>query len=119
MHFWHRAWQCFKNTGHDRHQIVFGGHGQGRGALGQPERLVRLFGAVATLYTRLGGSPWSANKVAMSTSCWQRAQLGEDAYVVAWAAGQSLTLEQAIAEALEIGAIATSSVAAPCRATHR
>jgi hypothetical protein len=80
------------------------------GLEGQPERLVRLFGAVAALHTRFGGSPYPAEQVAyerqLLAAC---AQLGEDAYAVAWAAGQAMTIEQAIAEALQTGAMATNN----------
>jgi predicted ATPase/class 3 adenylate cyclase/DNA-binding XRE family transcriptional regulator len=71
------------------------------GLEGQPERLVRLFGAVASLRIRFGGAPYSAEQAAYQRLLLAaRGQLGEGAYAVAWAAGQALTLEQAIAEAL-------------------
>ena len=69
---------------------------------GQPERLVRLFGAVAPLQTRFGVLPYPAEQVAYERQLLAaRAQLGEGAYDVAWAAGQAMTLEQAISYALE------------------
>jgi predicted ATPase/DNA-binding XRE family transcriptional regulator len=71
------------------------------GLEGQPERLVRLFGAVASLRIRFGGAPYSAEQAAYQRLLLAtRGQLGEGAYAVAWAAGQALTLEQAIDEAL-------------------
>ena len=71
------------------------------GLEGQPERLVRLFGAVASLRIRFGGAPYSAEQAAYQRLLLAaRGQLGEGAYAVAWAAGQALTPEQAIAEAL-------------------
>jgi hypothetical protein len=45
------------------------------------------------------------------------AQLDAATFAAAWAAGQAMTLEQAIAEALQTGAMATGSVAAPRGAT--
>ncbi len=68
---------------------------------GQPERLVRLFGAVMPLHTRLGVSLFPAEQAAYERQLLAaRAQLGEGAYAVAWAAGQAMTVEQAIDEAL-------------------
>jgi tetratricopeptide (TPR) repeat protein len=71
------------------------------GLEGQPARLVRLFGAVVPLHARFGVSSFPAEQAAYERQLLAaRAQLGEDAYNLAWAAGQALTLEQAIAEAL-------------------
>ncbi len=68
-----------------------------------PERAIRLAGAAAALvrraaqklqrpYRRGTQTPWSA-----------RQMLGEQARASAWAAGQALTLEQAIARELGTG----------------
>ena len=71
------------------------------GVEGQPERLVRLFGAVTPLHGRYGVSLYPAERAAYERQLSAaRVQLGEDAYAAAWAEGQALTLEQAIAEAL-------------------
>jgi hypothetical protein len=71
------------------------------GLEGQPERLVRLFGAVASLRIRFGGAPYSAEQVThdrqLLAAC---AQLDEATYAAAWAEGQAMMLEQAIAYAL-------------------
>jgi tetratricopeptide (TPR) repeat protein len=75
-----------------------------------PERATRLYGAAARLRAAVGRAVLSefdvayplpgnraVNDVAQST-VW--AALGEEAFDAAWTAGQALTLEQAVAEAL-------------------
>jgi tetratricopeptide (TPR) repeat protein len=71
------------------------------GAHGQPKRAARLFGAAETM-RRLINAPCPPNEqphyerlVAVA-----RAQLDEEEFAAAWAAGQAVPLEQAIAEAL-------------------
>jgi len=72
------------------------------GLEGQPERLVRLFGAAMSLHTKLGDAPYQAEPDAYERKLLAaRAQLGEGAYDLAWAAGQAMTVEQAISYALE------------------
>jgi tetratricopeptide (TPR) repeat protein len=73
------------------------------GLEGQPERLVRLFGAVEPLRSRLGVSSYTAEQIAHKRQLLAaRTQLGENAFAAAWAEGRALTLEQAIAEALAV-----------------
>jgi predicted ATPase/DNA-binding SARP family transcriptional activator len=68
----------------------------------QPERLVRLFGAAAQLHTLLGVPPFPAEQVEYDRQLLVvRAQLGEGAFDAAWAKGQAMPLEQAIAAALD------------------
>jgi hypothetical protein len=61
----------------------------------------RLMGAAETLSTANDAQrPASATPVYRRTVAATRAQLGDTAFEAAWSAGQALTLEQAIAEAL-------------------
>jgi tetratricopeptide (TPR) repeat protein len=71
------------------------------GLEGQPERLVRLFGAVEPLRSRLGASSYTAEQIAYKRQLLvARTELGEASFDAAWTAGRAMTLEQAIAEAL-------------------
>jgi predicted ATPase/class 3 adenylate cyclase len=71
------------------------------GAQGQGERSARLFGVAAALRETIG-SPLSTPDVAELAQAViaARAALGEEAWTAAFAAGQALALELAIAEAL-------------------
>jgi predicted ATPase/class 3 adenylate cyclase len=72
-------------------------------AQGQPERAARLWGAAAAQHQALFGRPLSADwgqALAQATAAL-RAQLGDTTFAAAWAAGQAMTLEQAVAYALE------------------
>jgi len=68
----------------------------------QPERAARLWGAAERLRTALGCRPAPAARAtyerAVALAC---AQLGDEAFSAAWAAGAALSLDQAIAFALE------------------
>src|SRR5437764_13318892 len=70
-------------------------------AQGQPERGTRLCAAAAALRTAIG-APLTPDERAIheDTLASARAALGEEAFVAAWAHGQALPLEQAIAYAL-------------------
>jgi predicted ATPase/Tfp pilus assembly protein PilF len=70
-------------------------------AQGQPERGARLVGVAAALRAALS-MPLAPNERAAQerTVAAARAALGEDAFAAAWAKGQTLPLEQAIAYAL-------------------
>jgi hypothetical protein len=73
------------------------------GLEGQPARLVRLFGAAVPLHARFGVSLYPAEQAAYERQLLAaRAKIGEAAYHLAWAAGQALTLEQAITEARQV-----------------
>jgi hypothetical protein len=65
------------------------------------ERAVYLFGAAAALWDRLGlpRAPEQREEHERQVAA-ARAALGEDAFAAAWAAGQRLSLEQAVATAL-------------------
>lgn len=66
-----------------------------------PERAARLWGAAERERATLGCRPAPAARATYGRLRAQaRAQLGEDVFAAAWAAGQSLLLEQAIIEAL-------------------
>jgi non-specific serine/threonine protein kinase len=75
------------------------------GMQGQPVNAARLYGAASSLRTLLGAPltpidrPYYEQTVAAL-----RAQLDEPAFLNAWAAGQAMTLEQAIAEAAQVKA---------------
>jgi predicted ATPase/class 3 adenylate cyclase len=79
------------------------GFAQIAGARGQLERAVRLSGAASALFDVIGVTPAYTERANLDrvVAVW-RAQIGEDAFTAAWAAGQALTQEQAIAEALAI-----------------
>jgi hypothetical protein len=67
----------------------------------EPERAARLWGAAERLRAALGCRPGPAARATYERAqALVRAQLGADAFAAAWAAGQALTLEQALAEAL-------------------
>jgi predicted ATPase/transcriptional regulator with XRE-family HTH domain len=69
----------------------------------QPERAARLWGAAERLQQAIGCRPAPAARTtyerALATA---RAQLDEEAFAAAWAAGRALSLDQAIAEALAL-----------------
>src|SRR6185503_2049136 len=68
----------------------------------EPERAARLWGAAERLRTALGCRPAPAARATYERAlALARAQLGDDAFAAAWAAGAALSLEQAITEALE------------------
>lgn len=70
-------------------------------ALGdQPERAARLWGAAERLRQSIGcRSAPAARATYERAMAAARAQLGEEAFAAAWAAGQAMLLEQAISEA--------------------
>lgn len=70
---------------------------------GQPARAVRLLGAAETLRAALGAPlpPSQLTHYECAASLAQHAELDEAAFEAAWAAGQSMTVEQAIVEALD------------------
>jgi PAS domain S-box-containing protein len=67
----------------------------------EPERAARLWGAAEHLRVTLGCRPAPAARHTYERLLVQaRAQLGEAGFAAAWAVGDALSLEQAIAEAL-------------------
>ena len=68
---------------------------------GQPQRAVRLLGAAATLRTAIGVPILLPDRADHERAlAVTHGVMGEDAFAMAWAAGQGLPVEQAIAEAL-------------------
>jgi hypothetical protein len=68
---------------------------------GQGERSARLFGAQETLLAQAGGRPWAVVlRLADQLVAPTREAVGEERWAAAYAAGRTLSLEQAIAEAL-------------------
>jgi hypothetical protein len=66
----------------------------------QPARVARLFGAATPLRGDI--PPTLDERIAYDRLlAAARAQLGEEAFAAAWAAGRAMTPEQAIAEALD------------------
>ncbi len=75
------------------------------GMQGQPVRAARLFGAASSLRTPLGAPLTPIDRPSYQhTVAAIRAQLDEPAFLNAWTAGQALTLEEAIAEAVQVKA---------------
>jgi hypothetical protein len=71
-------------------------------AEGQPERAARLLGAAATLPDAIDVLPPPNERPDYEhTVATTRAQLDEQVWAAAWAEGKALSLEQAIAYALE------------------
>jgi len=79
---------------------------------GKPEKAARLAGAVAAIQQSLGGRP-SAGEARIEEQCLAHARhQGGEAWAAASARGQKMTLEDAIAFALEEDAQSSSSVVA-------
>jgi hypothetical protein len=71
-------------------------------AHGQPERAARLFGAAEGLREGIGAPLPRADRAKQDRSITAvRAALGEEAFAAAWAGGRAMSLEQAVAFALE------------------
>jgi predicted ATPase/DNA-binding XRE family transcriptional regulator/Tfp pilus assembly protein PilF len=71
------------------------------GVAGQGERAAHLLGVVATLRETIGAPQSKALRKDMDQALAEaRAALGEEAWAAAFASGQALSLEEAIAEAL-------------------
>jgi hypothetical protein len=71
-------------------------------AQGQAQRAGRLFGAVDALFPAGGLLLDGSDRAAFGRrNAAARARLDETAFAAGWAAGQAMTLDQAIAEALE------------------
>jgi len=93
-----RSWDIM-----DKRGIVFGLSGIAGSAAsqGQPERVARLAAAAEVLREAIDLSfDTVARAIYDRAVAAARAQLGEVAFATAWAAGQAMSLDQAIAEAL-------------------
>ena len=75
-------------------------------ACAQPERAARLFGVAAALRESVGLPLSPVLRADYEHEVFAlRAEIGDEAFAAAWAAGQAMTLEQAIAEAVDDAAI--------------
>jgi hypothetical protein len=73
------------------------------GARGEAARAVRLFGATAVLRELVGYAREPVDQPGFARwSAPVRATLGEEAFAAAWAEGEAMTLDDAVAEALAI-----------------
>jgi non-specific serine/threonine protein kinase len=70
-------------------------------AAGRAERAARLYGAAARLRRDAGGARYAPDRPAYERDVAEtRAQLSRPAFAAAWAAGDAMTLEEAVADAL-------------------
>jgi len=82
--------------------LTFGGLA---GGMGLPERGARLFGAGEAVLGAKGlVVPEAYRGLYARAVAGVRRALGEEAFTAAWAAGQALSLEAAVAEALHLAA---------------
>jgi DNA-binding CsgD family transcriptional regulator len=66
-----------------------------------PHRAARLFGAAAAFRNSTGSGTWGRSWLRLGETARElRDVVGADAYDAAWSAGASLSVEQAVAEAL-------------------
>lgn len=73
------------------------------GALAQPRRVARLLGIAEALRKAIGAAIEPSDRADYDRNvAVARAQLDEATWLAAWAKGQAMTLEQAIAYALEL-----------------
>jgi predicted ATPase/DNA-binding XRE family transcriptional regulator len=74
------------------------------GMTGNLDQAARLFGAVESLYERVGGGgrmhPADQKEIDQYVAA-VRAKLGDSAFMKAWSKGQTMSLDQVLAEALE------------------
>ena len=76
----------------------------------EPDRAARLWGAAERSRQLIGCRPAPATRATYERAiAVARSQLGEEAFATAWAAGQAMRLEQAIAEALDDAADAAGN----------
>ncbi len=75
-------------------------------AKGQPEHSARLFGAADALFDAMGQVVEPGDRTEYDrNAAVARTQLGAQAFAAAWTAGRAMTMEQAIADALELAAL--------------
>jgi predicted ATPase/class 3 adenylate cyclase len=70
-------------------------------ARGDPNRAARLFGAAETLRETLGQAPSTEHSRDEAEIATVHSELGEETFAAAWQDGRAMTLEQAIAYAME------------------
>jgi excisionase family DNA binding protein len=96
----------------DRHNVAccVGGIAGMAAFLGRQEQAARLFGAADDIFASTGSSIWPIDKVDYERNLGAvRADLSEEAFTSAYAAGQALTLEEAVAEASAVHAADTAA----------
>ncbi len=72
------------------------------GAVGEPERAARLLGAAETTLSRIGAYIETTDRPEFERINREvRALLDEATFQAAWAEGRKMTLEQAVADALD------------------
>ena len=72
------------------------------GAVGEPERAARLLGAAETTLSRIGAYIETTDRPEFERINREvRALLHEATFQAAWAEGRKMTLEQAVADALD------------------
>lgn len=87
-------------------------------SLGNPAQAARLFGAVTAVLAAIGAFLYPADQIDMDHHlAAARAQLAPATFDAAWAEGQALTLEAALAVALEVTRSAQSTSATPALVT--
>lgn len=92
----------FRKLGHQAGVArCLAGLGSMAGMSGRPAQAARVWGAADALRQAIGGRPDPAARATYERAvALARAQLGDEAFAAAWAAGAALTLEETIAEAL-------------------
>ena len=88
---WRHGWQNNQPGSLENIASIVLGHGDAA-------RGVRLLSAAHRLRDRLGHAQPASDS---DDIVWARSQLGEEAFAHAWAEGQAMTLEQAVADALD------------------
>ena len=83
------------------------------GARGQPARAAQLYGAAAALRERIGAPLPPGDRLGYDRHlATARACLDEGAWAAAWAEGQAMPLEEAVADALAAAESPTDSASA-------
>jgi hypothetical protein len=92
----------YRELGHQEGiSVCLAGAAGAAGGLGQPARAARLFGAAEGLRARIGALGQPIERATHEQSVARvRAQLDQETFAAAWAAGRAMTLEQASACAL-------------------
>jgi non-specific serine/threonine protein kinase len=97
--------------------ICLEGLGWVANAQGRPVAAARLFGAAAALQARIGAAAWPFWRAEHERNLdATRASLGEQVFTTAWAEGQALSLDAAIAEALGASDPPSTPVGPPAQA---
>jgi predicted ATPase len=92
----------YRELGHQEGiSVCLAGSAGAMGSIGQGERAARLFGAAEGLRARIGALEHPTERQLHAASVASvRAQLDQEIFAAAWAEGRAMSLDQAIAEAL-------------------